>query len=363
VCDFRIKNVRPQREDLAFLETLLGPREASGREWRLFFRGGNVLLACRPDRQSLTDALSLYQPQRHVARVVRKVMAGLAPAGAVRLLPRVTLAAGHESPLASIERLGAEVSAVLLGNPTQLERRGIFLTGSRSGGDRWIAKVGCGAPARTAVRSEADFLRENGGNVRGIPELLAEPSGEKWDALCIAHVSGRAAGLVDLPDVADLLSRWLLKGDAVMADRFADWRAAASTMGNPLLKALGSKLRLRRSIAHHDLAPWNLLRPAGSPGLVAIDWEAGESGGMPGCDLAHFLFQIGNLVHRRPADDLVQWVSAKLHEACLSRYLADAGWGAAVDWLLPVYLASRVAAGDAAVTPSLKASLRTISGF
>lgn len=89
---------------------------------------------------------------------------------------------------------------------------------------------------------------------------------------------------------------------------------------------------------HGDLAPWNLIRTPS--GLVAVDWESGETDGLPWLDIAHYVLQTAALMHRwsphRAASFGVRYLTRALHvdtgqARAVLALSAYAAWAAAVE--------------------------------
>ena len=98
----------------------------------------------------------------------------------------------------------------------------------------------------------------------------------------------------------------------------------ATADGRQALESLSTQV-LRPVIAHGDFARWNLLHKANGP-LIVLDWEWGNTHGMPGLDLVHYFAQDARLVRQLDSAKALRVVEASLSLPKAKAYLAQTGW-------------------------------------
>ena len=117
------------RTDRDFLETLgleFSPSSGEVEIWRVFSRKGTVLMLLPDQAREFREGLSLYYPQRRLAWM----MVHFLRSGPVfrRVLKALTIGLSEEGPVGSLRRdTGSSLMGLLLGNPTQKERRALLL--------------------------------------------------------------------------------------------------------------------------------------------------------------------------------------------------------------------------------------------
>ncbi len=344
-------------EDAAFLASIIGPAGGSADPyWRFVIRQNRALLAFRDEKCALQYALALYQPQRPAAKLTKAFLHAGAPFGAARLLPSQSFSERPGHPIETISRQHTvSIPAILLGNPTQPQRRSLLLAEAPNG-ERSVFKLATHLLALQATRRESAFLARWGAAIPGIPPLLAESHAETWHAFSIPFLSGPAADAGSAAEIAQLLEKWLLPAAHRPASSFPEWRQLAEIA--PPLTGLGKTLHLRPSITHGDLAPWNLINDQ-KENLMAIDWENGASDGIPAWDIVHFFHQIGSLVKRLAPESLLEWLHHTLASESITNLLHSTGWNERRGALIASYIAKQVAAGEAEL-PLLEAALTQI---
>ncbi len=311
------------------------------QRWRLFKRSGRVLMVLPEKWLRLKNGIQLYQPQRRAARWMTHIV-GTFP-GPHFFLP-VWSAGIVSEPLATILE-GSEISlaGVLLGNPTQAERRAILLLENRVG-DYFVLKLGTTAEAIDRIKYEARLLGKLESRFKGVPSVLKNwdqsSSENPWCAFSIPFC--KSSQSPSLETQINLLTDWLT-GQA--SDVFRESRAwevmlaRATALGvNEEIENSTRILKLKSALTHGDFTPWNiLLDESGDP--FVIDWEYGSLEGVPGWDLVHSLVFTSVLVDKAEPVDTIRSVAARLQgNPAIKTYLNASGWGSQVALLLRSYL-------------------------
>ena len=133
--------------------------------WRVLRRGGLILLLV-PDCASLVSkGLQLYRPQRLPARLFVGAVSRV-PFGRL-LLKRIKGSISNGAAIQTVlETTEATLVCILLGNPSQKERR-IILLAETGTGHRFIIKLGWGVLAVEKISRERKFLEMNAGRKAG----------------------------------------------------------------------------------------------------------------------------------------------------------------------------------------------------
>jgi hypothetical protein len=323
-------------------------------------RGGRLALVLPHDRQAAARTLALYQPQRPAARIAAAVLRGLAGCGVHRGLPAVTpvaaAAPAFDPPLPSVRRGSC---GVMLGNPEHRIRRAIASYRTYEGWE--VAKIAEGDAGAELLAREGEVLGRLHGKFDAVPERLGFHQGGGLAWLRMPYLTGRRLRPHDAADAVQLLDRWVLGEAARPAESFPEWPAIRTALeplpGGELAIAQLASAQLAPVLRHGDFARWNLLRtPAG--GWIALDWEWGLEGGMPGLDLVHFHGQEARLVKGLPGDQAVAAIAGSLGAPGAQAYLARTGWSGKPLAPLLACLAFKQGAGHQDNREALEACLK-----
>lgn len=305
------------------------------REVVVIRKRGEPLLILAGKARFCIQALALYPAQTFFARRARDFLRfGLW----LRLLPlffREALAFDPKEPLGEmISRDGkAHDFAIFCGNPNTPGQRFMILTGA--GKDRVVIKAGVSERARQLVLQEARFLRE----IQNLPytsRLIGEFQTERLAALITPFVEGEVPPLEAMEEVARILESWILPRQLALGELPA-WKrlVAANPPGMESWRCLQDRL-VFAPLAHGDFAPWNI--KATPQGWVILDWERGETPGVPGWDWFHFLIQPQVLVLRRSPEQIMRQLQEQLASPVFRDYAEKTGM-AGMEWaLLLAYL-------------------------
>lgn len=327
--------------DQSFLESLgLVPTTSSLNcaHWRVFNRGGRVLMLLSDRKEEFRSGLSLYIPLRRLACMVVKGLMSVPLAR--RALPSTTLEISEQGACGRIlKEMKVSPLAFLFGNPNQRERRAIMLCRSSTGSFQ-VAKIGASKEARAKISGEAEILSELNTvlpEAASIPPLLGRWNGDQWDAFQLPFFQTSRRQEWSMSELVDILSTWTggEKSDAFLS--VESWRKVVGGLDDNEASEVRS-LRLTPSLRHGDFAPWNILESEESDPVV-IDWEFAELNGVPGWDLVHFVLMSSHLVARVSRESTLEKVKMVLRsDPDARRYLEQVGWSGHEDLLLKTYL-------------------------
>lgn len=206
---------------------------------------------------------------RHGTAAARVIYRPLRPAGRAaalfdQLMMRMRIGPKVDNPLAFadtfLHALPADVDGMAFMHSSTPGRCIAAL--SASGHPRYVLKVGTRDDHR--LRNEGEVLAKlpSLGFPFRVPELLfADFMGDHFVVMSRAWPNCRQAGLLARDELLDITA------------------------------ALGGPGNSGRSVAHGDLAPWNILRTP--QGLGIVDWESASLAQHPLRDVIHYLVQAG----------------------------------------------------------------------
>jgi hypothetical protein len=252
---------------------------------------------------------------------------------------------GSISPGAAIQTVldttEASLVCILLGNPSQEERR-IILLAETGTGHHFIIKLGWGVLAVEKISRERKFLEMNAGRSAVIPSLTRVWREDQWEAFAIPYFD--APGDVSFEKVCEVLKSWCSNSLAVQLSSLDEWMGVVSRISDEkereCLMNRSAGLKIKKSLSHRDFAPWNILSSKNGD-VSVIDWEFGREEGVPGWDLVHYLFLSAHLVDRLPAGEACIRVVDRLEsEAKCVELIKYWGWAGNVDLLVKSYFYS-----------------------
>jgi hypothetical protein len=233
----------------------LGFHENEDGAWRVLRRGGHILLLVPDCAASVSKGLQLYRPQRLPARLF---------VGAVSRFPfgRLFLKRIKGSILSGgaiqtvLDTTEATLVCLLLGNPSQEERR-IILLAETGTGHHFIIKLGWGALAVEKISRERKFLEMNAGRNPVIPSLSNVWREDQWEAFAIPYFD--APGDVSFEKVCDVLKSWCPDSPAVELSSLDEWMGVVSKISDEkereCLMHRSAGLKIKKSLSHRDFAP------------------------------------------------------------------------------------------------------------
>lgn len=326
-------------QDLMFLRSA-GADISGGERWRVLKRSGRMLLMIPEDGIKAKDGLRLYQPQRFIARSIVQLLRCIPLSR--RFLPAIQMSYESGGALETIlADTDTELCAVLLGNPTQEERRMILLLKSTTG-ELQVVKLGVGEMALAKIVAECSVLKtceDRLGKAGRIPRCICEWPGESWAAFSTVFFPGSPEFCLDA--ICATLEEWLEDTPKEVAG-FSGWSSMLERCESDETRASlverSKGLRLFPTLRHGDFTPWNILRGEGDK-MVVIDWEFADFSDVPGWDLVHYLILEAQLVQRLSPTEVIKSALRNLSEnAGAKSYLIASGWSKSIDTLMVSYL-------------------------
>lgn len=226
--------------------------------------------------------------------------------------------------------------AVHVGGARSNQKAVVFLGDTSRPAPEFVTKVPLAPDAAEGILREARvlrFLREHESIARGVPRILHEDpvSGIASQEF----VRGRMPGYELGPKHLDLLCGLAEHRECVslssrveqMVSSFSDhlvYQIRESTQASEFLRQMSELPSIPSVVTHGDFNPWNLLyRPDGS--LAALDWEYGDTRGLPTVDLVQLLVTIAHRARRQDVPGCHAAVGHALNSASMRRYLSVLG--------------------------------------
>ncbi len=309
-----------------------------GVRWRVFERGGRVLMLLSDQKPDFVQGLSLYLPLRRLACLVVKGLVSFPMAR--RVLPSISLEVDDQGACGKIlVEMKVSPLSFLFGNPDQRERRAIMLCRAADESLQ-VAKIGVSTEAREKVSCEAELLSKLKSDLpeaASIPPLLGRWKGDRWDAFQLPFFQTSRRQEWTMSELVKILKTWVSgeKSDAFL--KGDPWKGIECRLEDEEAGEARS-LELAPSLRHGDFTPWNILESADSEPVV-IDWEFAGFDSIPGWDLVHFICMSSHLVEQVSKEATLQKVKRVLREDPDVRgYLKQVGWSGHEDLLLKSYL-------------------------
>ena len=290
-------------------------------------RHGMVSLSLPDSREGAAHAFRLYQPQKRLARLKTFALKLLISRGLHPWILEKVLPASYENIQPWEFSYSPETVGILLGSSEHLIYRAIA---SYRGADGWeVAKLGRGEAARTMLRNEAAVLRELSKRGLSVPRCLGLHEHGEMTILRMPYLAGSGLSIRDSGEALDVLIQWAGNAAPESISGFEEWKSICAALettadGREALESLSTQV-VRPVIAHGDFARWNLLHQANGP-LIVLDWEWGNTHGMPGLDLVHYFAQDALLVRQLDSANALRVVEASLSLPKAKAYLAQTGW-------------------------------------
>jgi len=330
--------------DLTALQGFFDPAAAAGSggtsaAYRVHCKNGRVFALLPADPRSQSRLADLLPAQSLVARIYRQAVLWTGRCGLGFPRASISLAFAAEAPLVRMirEAGGSLHPPVLLpGNPASKAPRLIIICCDDRGHRRAVIKAGVTPSSRDLVRREYDFLANasrHGGS--DLPQVLDFRDVPEATAFAMEFVGGDSPGWPPPPALEGMLSGWLDRDRTLTLGETSPWRTLVSALTVSGLTVPGeladlAEKRIHPCRFHGDFAPWNV-RAASNGNWRAIDWERGESDGLPGWDWLHYCLQPAILVKRWPAERVRTHAEQVIAGAPFLRYLAQAGAGGPPD--------------------------------
>ena len=346
--------------DTSLIQCVHNSIAKDGGKLALLSKNGRLLLAIPEQKEAAMKALSLYQPQRLVA----KAYMGLAKAAMLagvhhRIFPKQLVSAENLDLHPEFPPVCGGTCGILLGSPEHKVRRAIACYRTATGWE--VAKAAFGPEGWDVFGGEAATLNSLPPKTAGAPESLGTHRGKDISLMRMPYISGRVLKLGETEEAIAILEAWISKNQQTKPlVEFAEWSMIRSALSeHPKAESIISRfaeLQLTPAVRHGDFARWNLLRGIGGK-LVVLDWEWGVPNGMPGLDLVHYFAQDARLVQRLKANEVVDAVHRSLHKPSCVDYLKKSGWGTDVASAIVASIAFTVGAKQQANEEVLEAAL------
>ena len=316
------------------------------KRFRILRRGGKMLLALPFASAEASTTLSLYAPQRLLARVFTSVLRLVIRAGLPSPLSveEIRIAPGDPlceflSGLSASWKKSSSGLGVFAGNPNAVGRRFVLML-FENGRSVAVVKAGVGGPAQELVSAEAAFLQSAG--CIGIAAPLAVLKSERVHAFAMTPLEGSAPRNATAGDLQKVLLPWIDPSASVRLADIPGWARVRAACGeSPEWRSHCEALETRvvhPAIVHGDFAPWNIKVNPKSGAWQVFDWERGEMRGMPCWDWLHFEIQNAVLVLRENGEGVMARVGRLFAAPEFRAYAEKAGISGMEGGLLVAYL-------------------------
>lgn len=314
----------------ALLATEAGAGVATVLGYRVLQKNGRPWLLLPREARLAQQALALYPAQSVKARFAKTALRFCLSLGFVPGAERLDLRVETNAPFVQFlqKTVGASVfprCASLAGNPATPGQRHILLLFDESGSAKWVVKAGVGGRAVELIGAEVKALRTLAG-VPGVPPLRGEFETDSLRAFALDFCPGESPVPAAKLALLDLLTAWIQPQRTIPARQLpALIRLQEFVVRKPelamLLEALAA-VAVHPVIMHGDFTPWNVKVAARDGSWLVLDWERGETDGVPGWDWFHFVIQTELLVKRRAPEAIAQKLRKLMGSPLFQRYAA-----------------------------------------
>jgi len=313
------------------------------RHFRVIRRGGNPFLYLPTGGIASSRTVQIYAAQTLMARAAR-VALRLALRYSVPLpLKKETLALPTNSPLSQFfAQLTAGEDwpefAVLCGNPKSSGQRHIFVLLDTDQQPSIVIKAGQNPRARQLIASEAQFLQSLPPDTTAVPPLRGFIETDQVTAFATEFRRGDSPRSSDTAEVERILTAWIHPAAEISLSDIPAWQRLQLTP-HPFLQRMPAD-RLEQPVKpvlfHGDFAPWNMREWEGR--WTVLDWERGETRGVPGWDWFHYIIQTSILVKKDPPQRTFEHLRELVSSAPFMRYAQQTGIGDRIGLILAGYL-------------------------
>jgi hypothetical protein len=311
------------------------------------------------NRKAAAAALRVYNPQKGLARLAKRLLAVTLRLGLAQplLRSRASLLVSNgdsavtppgfalQEHLREVFGVKQLVTSISLGTPG-VHQKPLIQAMTPDGRVLGYVKVGWNERTIPLVQREEVVLRRleavrfstalvpgvlHAGWWNGCYLLVQQPPPEKWKSAPQHPGEEHLAFLRELqqsgarPQVVPL-EQWIGRiGErlAVLKNQGMFYRAHLIewTLETCLRRAAGCEVSV--GLRHGDFTPWNMVRAGGK--IFVFDWEYSEDAGLPAWDLFHFLVQPALLVRNQPGHQVYENVVGGQARACVERHLRAIG--------------------------------------
>ena len=309
-------------------------------------RNGHPFLflpACGPGARAV---LKLYSPQSLKARVSKRLLEFWLSGPWSRLSRTDAFPLSPDAPLWKFigsfapGSMTAPLFGLLAGNPNTPGQRFIVLVLDSNRRPFLVLKVGLTVEARRLIDREYLFLKAQSDKFPGLPKIVSNLKEEPVRALALEYIFGKPPRKEDLKGLAGLLKSWLSFRERVRLADVPIWKNLSALTAfkedRSFPEALGNR-EVAVTLYHGDLAPWNI-RVNTNHEWIALDWERGETIGVPGWDWFHFHLQTHILAKGSPVSAIVEDLEKILLDPEFREYAKQTGIAGMEKPLVTAYL-------------------------
>ena len=301
-------------------------------EFRVLHKAGLPFLLLPQNAKLAARALSLYPAQSTPARFAKIALRWALRTKLPLPLKTERIEIATDDPFVRFlkELAGAENPppiAILPGNPRAPGRRFIVLVFDENQNPSAVVKAGVGEAAIALIEREKSFLASVPEEALGVPRLRASLDNTRVTAFALNFIEGsspRAGQMAAHP----LLASWIDTSRRMPLHELPVWQRLAASFPMPpslqeSVRETGNR-RCHPALMHGDFAPWNV-KVSREGAWMALDWDRGETAGVPGWDWFHFVVQSAVLIAREEPLRLARDVEIFLESEPLRAYAERAG--------------------------------------
>jgi glycosyltransferase involved in cell wall biosynthesis len=313
------------------------------RHFRVIRRSGNPLLYLPTGGLASSRAVQIYAAQTPIARAAQTALRIALRYRLPLPLQKETVALPANSPLS---QFFAQVSAgkdwpefsVLCGNPKSSGQRHIFVLLDADERPSIVIKAGQNPRARQLIASEARFLQSLPANTAAVPPLCGSIDTAQVTAFATEFRQGDSPRSGDTAEMARILTAWIHPAADMPLQDIPAWQRLRLTPHPFLPRMPGAQLKqsIKPVLFHGDFAPWNIRSWDGR--WTVLDWERGETQGVPGWDWFHYVIQTSILVKKDSPQRTFERLRELVSSPPFTRYSQATGLDDRVGLVLAGYL-------------------------
>ena len=195
----------------------------------LLWRKGRAFMALPSGRTAALRTLSLYQPQRRLARLGMVASRCVVSIGLHRLIfRRLSHQGGNVRMDPEIAACLSGTAGVMLGSPEHRVRRAIAAYQTAEGWE--VAKLAFGDEGRAVLEQEARTLLILHAHVKGVPRCLGLHRGKDVTLLRMPYLTGIPVPVGHIAEAFDLLDQWITDLPPATITSFPEWPAIESAL-------------------------------------------------------------------------------------------------------------------------------------
>lgn len=313
------------------------------RRFRVIRRGGNPLLYLPAGGLASSRAAQIYAAQTPRARAAQRALRLALRYGFPLPLEKETVALPANSPLSQFfAQLTAGKDwpdfAVLCGNPKSSGQRHIFVLLDGNQQPSIVIKAGQNPRARQLIASEARFLQSLPASTAAVSPLCGIIETTQVTAFATEFRRGDSPRSSNNSEIERILTSWIHPAAEMSLQEIPSWQRLQLTPHPFLQRMPGELLKcpIKPVLFHGDFSPWNIRSWQGR--WTVLDWERGETQGVPGWDWFHYIIQTSILVKKDPPERTFEYLRELVSSQPFARYAQATGLGDRVGPILAGYL-------------------------